>query len=303
MTGTTLRPPIVTVGPIAWLRQNLFSSWASSLVTLVIGAALIWLAQEIGQWAIGEARWSVVTNNVRLFLVGQYPGQQAWRLVLALTLFSALAGLSAGTFGRAARAMAITVSASQLLLAGLFLASPLGLVPVAAFTGNAVLVWIAFAAGTRHWVPRRALVIGWLVSLPLTFYLLAGFDGTPLPSVSSNAWGGLLLTLLIAIVGIVLSFPFGVLLALGRRSQLPVVRILSTGYIELVRGVPLVTILFMADIILLLFLRVYWIMDISRVYFFRESSVTVVTRRRMCPPTGIFSFNFYTYLLAERTRP
>lgn len=261
MTGETLRPPVVTIGPIAWLRQNLFSSIGSSLVTLLIGAALVWLASQIGQWAISEARWSVVTNNVRLFLVGQYPGQQAWRLVLALTIFSGLAGLSAGTFGRAARTMAVTVSASQLLLAALFLVSPLGPVPLAAFTGNAMLVWIAFAVGSRRLVARRALVIGWLLSLPLTFYLLAGFDGTPLPSVSSNAWGGLLLTLLIAVVGIVLSFPFGVLLALGRRSQLPVVRILSTGYIELVRGVPLVTILFMADIILPLFLPGEWRLD------------------------------------------
>ncbi|MEO8246172.1 MAG: amino acid ABC transporter permease [Chloroflexota bacterium] len=261
MTGETLRPPVVTIGPIAWLRQNLFSSWGSSVLTVVIGAGLLWLALGIGQWAIGEARWSVVTNNVRLFLVGQYPGQQAWRLVVALTIFSALAGVSAGTFGRAARTMAITVSASQLLLAALFLASPLGLVPVIAFGGNAALVWIAFAIGTRRPIARRALVAGWLLSLPLSFYLLAGFDGTPLPSVSSNAWGGLLLTMLIAVVGIVLSFPFGVLLALGRRSQLPVVRILSTGYIELVRGVPLVTILFMADIILPLFLPGEWRLD------------------------------------------
>jgi general L-amino acid transport system permease protein len=99
------------------------------------------------------------------------------------------------------------------------------------------------------------------VSLPLSFLLLAGFAGTPLSSVSSNAWGGLLLTVLIATVGIVLAFPLGVVLALGRRSELPVVRILSTGYIELIRGVPLVTILFMADIILPLFLPGEWRLD------------------------------------------
>ncbi len=74
-------------------------------------------------------------------------------------------------------------------------------------------------------------------------------------------WGGLLLTVLLAVVGIVLSFPLGVILALGRRSELPVLRILSTGYIELIRGVPLVTILFMADIILPLFLPGEWRLD------------------------------------------
>jgi len=72
--------------------------------------------------------------------------------------------------------------------------------------------------------------------------------------VSTNEWGGLLLTFVLAIVGIALSFPFGVLLALGRRSDLPAIRLLSTAYIEIVRGVPLVTILFMASIMLPLFL-------------------------------------------------
>ena len=108
--------------------------------------------------------------------------------------------------------------------------------------------------GLRGFVPRRALRIGWLVSLPVIFVLLNGFPGTPLASVSSNLWGGLLLTVLLATVGILLSFPLGVLLALGRRSTLPVVRILSTAYIEVIRGVPLVTILFMADILLPFFL-------------------------------------------------
>jgi general L-amino acid transport system permease protein len=122
-------------------------------------------------------------------------------------------------------------------------------------------VWVAFAGGVRGFVPRRALLAAWLVSLPVSFLLIGGFGATPLASVSSNLWGGLLLTMLVATVGILLSFPIGVLLALGRRSRLPAVRILSTGYIEIIRGVPLVTILFMADIILPLFLPAEWRLD------------------------------------------
>jgi general L-amino acid transport system permease protein len=261
MTAEALPPPRTVVGPIAWLRTNLFSSVANSVVTLVIGAMVAWLALEIGRWAVTEARWSVVTNNLRLFLVGQYPADQAWRVLLALTLLSVLTGLSAGVYGRATRAMAITFSAIQLILAALMLASPLGLVPAGVMALNAVLTWVAFFIALRGLMGRRALLVGWLVSLPLSFLLISGFAGTPLPSVSSNLWGGLLLTVLIAVVGILLSFPFGVVLALGRRSQLPVVRILSTGYIELIRGVPLVTILFMADIILPLFLPGEWRLD------------------------------------------
>jgi general L-amino acid transport system permease protein len=75
-----------------------------------------------------------------------------------------------------------------------------------------------------------------------------------MPTVSTTLWGGLLLTFMLAIVGIALSFPFGVLLALGRRSTMPAVRVLSTAYIEVVRGVPLVTILFLGAIMLPLFL-------------------------------------------------
>lgn len=260
-TAETLPPPLTVVGPIAWLRQNLFSSWLNSLVTLLVGGALLWLAVQIGQWAVTEARWSVITNNMRLFLIGQYPGDQAWRIWAALAVLSLLTGLSAGVFGRTTRAMAITLSAIQLMLAVLVLASPLGLVPAGALALNAAIIWAGAAIGLRGLVARRPLVIGWLASVPVTFLLISGFGETVLPSVSTNAWGGLLLTVLVATVGILLSFPLGVVLALGRRSQLPVIRILSTGYIELIRGVPLVTILFMADIILPLFLPGEWRLD------------------------------------------
>jgi general L-amino acid transport system permease protein len=119
---------------------------------------------------------------------------------------------------------------------------------------NAVVVWVAFMAARRRTPPSRLLGFSWLASIPITFVLLQGLRALPFPIVTSNLWGGLLLTFLLAIVGIVLSFPFGVLLALGRRSNLPAVRFLSTAYIELIRGVPLVTILFMAAVMLPLFL-------------------------------------------------
>jgi general L-amino acid transport system permease protein len=257
----TLPPPRSSVGPIAWLRANLFSGPISSLVTVLLAGLAVWLVVVIGQWALTEARWSVITVNLRLFLIGQYPADQAWRIWAALLVLSVLGGASAGVHGRATRALAITLSACQVLLALLVLTSPLGPVPAALLATNAALVWVAFVVALRGVVPRRPLTIAWLVSLPVTFFLIAGYGATVVPSVSSNLWGGLLLTVLIAVVGIVLSFPFGVILALGRRSRLPAVQILSTAYIELIRGVPLVTILFMADIILPLFLPSEWRLD------------------------------------------
>ena len=261
MTAETLPPPASSVGPIAWMRANLFSGPISAIVTIALVAGGAWLLLTIGQWAVTEARWSVVSNNLRLFLIGQYPADQAWRVVVNLAIVSVLGGLSAGVYGQATRALAITLSACQLILAVLILASPLGIVPAAAFALNAALVWMAFGVAVRIPIPRRALLLAWLASLPASFLLLNGFGEGPLPSIPTNLWGGLMLTILIAVVGILLSFPLGVLLALGRRSQLPAVRLLSTGYIELIRGVPLVTILFMADIILPLFLPSEWRLD------------------------------------------
>lgn len=261
MTAETLPPPSTAVGPVAWLRANLFSGPINSLITILLAIGMGWLVLTIGEWAVTEARWSVVSNNLRLFLIGQYPADQAWRIWLDLAIISVLGGLSAGVYGQATRALAVTLSACQLMLALLMLASPLGVVPAAALGLNAVLVWVALAVGLRGLVPRRLLLIGWLLSMPVSFLLISGFAGTPLESVSTNVWGGLLLTVLIAVVGILVSFPMGVLLALGRRSELPALRWLSTGYIEIIRGVPLVTILFLADIILPLFLPGEWRLD------------------------------------------
>jgi general L-amino acid transport system permease protein len=261
MTTQALPPPSGSIGAVAWLRKNLFSGPLSSLSTVMVGAALAWVALQVATWALTEARWSVVTDNMRIFFIGRYPVDQAWRIWLSLAVLSALCGASAGSFGRTARILAVTLSAVQLLIAVLIAVSPIGLLGTLAYGGNAGMVWVAYVIGFQGWVRRRMLTLAWLISLPLIFILIAGLTGTPLVSVGSNVWGGLLLTVLLAAVGIVLSFPFGVLLALGRRSRLPVVRILSTAYIELVRGVPLVTILFMADLLLPLFLPGEWRLD------------------------------------------
>jgi general L-amino acid transport system permease protein len=253
MTTETLAPPSTDLRPAAWLRKNLFSGVVSSVVTILIVAALAWLAVNIGQWAVTEARWEVVTRNLRLFLIGQYPADQAWRLWLSMLILSVLAGISAGIFGHTIRVLAVSVSAIQALLAAVMLVSTVGPLITIGMLANAALVWVGWVIGLRRLVPRRAVVIAWLISIPVIYMLISGF-ATQIPDVSTNLWGGLLLTMLLALVGILLSFPLGVLLALGRRSTLPAIRIVSTAYIEIIRGVPLVTILFMADVMLPFFL-------------------------------------------------
>jgi len=101
---------------------------------------------------------------------------------------------------------------------------------------------------------RRAVTIAWVVVLLLTLGLLKGVGETIIPSVPVAIWSGLMLTLTLGIIGIVASFPIGIGLALGRRSSLPVIKVFCTTYIEVIRGVPLITVLFMAMLMLPLFL-------------------------------------------------
>jgi general L-amino acid transport system permease protein len=95
MPAERLPPPTSTVGPLAWLRQNLFAGPLSSLVTLVFGALLLLIAVVAVNWVVNEARWGVITSNLRLFLIGLYPADEAWRPWLALGALSLVAGLTA----------------------------------------------------------------------------------------------------------------------------------------------------------------------------------------------------------------
>lgn len=154
------------------------------------------------------------------------------------------------------RSFAIALAA--ILAAGVFLPVPRVIDPLAfrlALLANPLLVFGGFVLGRRTGLSGRPVVLGWAVLFVLIPVLLRGTQGSELlPSVETSSWGGLLVTLILAVGGITLSFPIGVLLALGRRSTLPVLRLFCTGVIELVRGVPLVSILFMSSIILALFL-------------------------------------------------
>jgi general L-amino acid transport system permease protein len=120
---------------------------------------------------------------------------------------------------------------------------------------NPLLLIIGYRLGKLEFIKGSYVLVAWLVTLVLTPILLSGFENNQvIPQVSTTLWGGLLVTILLAVGGITLSFPIGVLLALGRRSSLPVVKLFCTLFIELIRGVPLVTILFMFSLILALFL-------------------------------------------------
>jgi general L-amino acid transport system permease protein len=247
-----LPPPFERYTLLGWLRRNLFSTWYNALLTVLCLALVALAGRSALEWALGQARWEVISANLRLFLVGQYPAAAAWRVWACVGLLAALIGLSYGVWGRGRRANALGVVGLPVVLALVFE----GETRIALLAAGAAG---ALGLGLGRW--RRArlarwAVFGWVIYFPLVIVLVSGFggEGSVLSLVPTNLWGGLLLTLLLSVVGIVFSFPLGVLLALGRQSELPAVRALSVTYIEVLRGVPLVTVLFMAQLMLPLFL-------------------------------------------------
>jgi len=252
------RAPRPSIGVGEWLRQNLFNSWWNSLLTVVLLFLIFQFVSGLVRWVVTADGWVAVASNVRLLMVGRYPPAEVWRPELVVALVALLLGLSGGVWRGIPLALATGFGAALGLLALISTALPAseaaGPLPAWLFLlGSAVLLGAGVAAGWR--VSQRLrwpLLIAWFLLYPVTVLILRG--GAGLSTVPTNLWGGLLLTLLLAVSGIVLSFPLGVLLALGRRSELPVVKWFCIAYIELIRGVPLVTVLFMASLMLPLFL-------------------------------------------------
>lgn len=214
-------PPRTQIGPIGWFRANLFSTWYNVAITLLILWFLSTVIPPMARWMIVDATWGTTPQAcARAREAAQAVGAgrgACWAVIPANFRLFMIGTYPVGQGHRIAAALALVV----------------GLGALTAF---------------RRF-RGKALVAGWVLSFPAVILLLRGFQGSAvLPLVETTRWGGLTLTFLLAIVGIVASFPLGVLLALGRRSSLPVVRLLSTVYIETVRGVPLVTILFMASV-------------------------------------------------------
>ncbi len=240
---------------LTWLRKNLFSTWYNSLLTVVCLVFLFWVVRGILTWATTQAQWAVIQVNLRLFLVGRFPQTLYWRIWIVLAIASTLGAITGGVFFSKQQFTNRGIALFPFIVGVLLIVLPLEL----DFTSRLWLFLIVFLVFAGFWVGRKFiklitpwLSLLWLLSFPIIVWLMGG--GFGLQPVSTNLWNGLLLTLLMAVVSIVLSFPIGVLLALGRTSNLPVVRWFSILYIEVVRGVPLIGILFLAQVMLPLFL-------------------------------------------------
>ena len=256
-----LPPPRPESGPVAWVRDNLFSNWYNTTLTIIFGIlGILGLWYGVG-WVFFDAEWQVIPTIGGRFLIGQYntegacPGQNCfWRPQAGLLMVTMLLGMAwpvAG--GGVAKRIAIIVTAVVALSAFL----PYGLDKMGwdvrlLMLANVPAMFIGLALGrytplgTVKWVSILG-VVAFLLTLVLMRGLPGGVPG--LQPVSVNNWGGLTLNLLLAVAGIVLSLPLGIALALGRRSHLPVLKMMCVVFIEVFRGVPLITLLFMSQVL------------------------------------------------------
>jgi len=202
---------------IAWLRRNLFSGPLDTALTLLTLALLAWILPVALNWLVFDAVW----GHAPVAACDAVRGQGAcWAVVWEKFRF-----MMFGTYPYDEQwrpAIVIVLLCALLVVSGI----------------------------KRFWNGWLAVI--WTVGIALTWWLMGG--GAGLQPVRSEQWGGLPVTLILAIFGIAFAFPLGVALALGRRSKLPIVRALSVVYIEVVRGVPLITVLFMASVMFALFM-------------------------------------------------
>ncbi|WP_299725728.1 amino acid ABC transporter permease [uncultured Endozoicomonas sp.] len=212
-------PPKMAVGTIAWLRGNLFTGPLGTAAILLIIYGLILTVPPLVQWLFLDATWF---------------------------------GASSEACDREGACWAFITARLDQFIYG-FYPSEEYWRPNLFFAQLAVLVgWLSIKS-----TPWKKWVLGYsLVIMPVVSWFLLYGDIFGLAKVDTHQWGGLMLTLLLALCGMIASLPFGVLLALGRRSDMPVIRSLCTAYIELWRGVPLITVLFMASVMLPLFMPV-----------------------------------------------
>ena len=274
-------PPVTETGVIKWLRENLFSGVLNTILTLVGLAVVVWLVQAALPWflhgvwnanSLSECRqiiaetwgegahgacWAVIRERWNQFLFGFYPSDLYWRPVLALVLF--FAAMAPILFAELPRKL-IWASALYPAVAYILLWGGSLWVPITVMAGFGA-GWLGLAAARRTGLPLLGPLLA--VLLPLLWWLfLAGpvaeaLDGiAPLwvEEVRSDKFGGFVLSLTIGIAAIVLSLPLGIVLALGRRSDMLLVHALSVGFIEFIRGVPLITLLFTASLLLNYFL-------------------------------------------------
>ncbi len=253
-------PPRTETGAIGWAYANLFNSRHNAALTVLVGAVTaigLWFCLK---WIIFDADWSVIATIGGRFIIGNYntdhacPGNNCfWRPQISLLMVTTLLGMGWGiAAGGTAKRVAIAATAIIILLAFLpYSLERMGWDVRLLLLANAPALALGWALG--RYTPLgsvRWIIIFTVAGFLIHLLLMRGIEGVPaLQPVAINQWGGLTLNLMLAAAGIGLSLPIGIALALGRRSRMPVVKLLCVAFIEVFRGVPLITLLFMSQVL------------------------------------------------------
>jgi general L-amino acid transport system permease protein len=256
MSGTTAR----------WLRHNLFRTKRDAVLTVVFGALAIWLLYKTLNFVFVTGRWTIIEVNLRLLMIGRYPDAHVLRIAVTVVVLAAWGGLLAGFLrGRQVRAGKLTPADSKLTFARAFdlverLWIPLAVVLLLLLLSGTAGPWITAGAALVAALAGRLIgplfgrlrlgAIASAVSLTVFLGIPLGMYYYLVTAVGFDGWGGFMLNLFLAVCSIILCYPLGVLLALGRRSGLPLIRIVCTTYIELIRGAPLFVLLLLANVAL-----------------------------------------------------
>ena len=226
--SSTRKPPLATTGLIGWVRLNLFSNWWNSLISIFTIYCLYQFIPWILDWTVFSADFvrnfqgEVVDDRIKCSrVIDPEIGGACWSIIY-VRFYQFI-------YGFYPREFVWRVNLSYFLL------------------------FIAIIPLLFNNIPFRKHLIKFTYIFPfIAFFLLSG--GLGFQEVPTNKWGGLLITLVLGCTGIALAYPFGIILALGRRSNLPIISMICTLFIEFIRGVPLITLLFFSIVMLPLFL-------------------------------------------------
>lgn len=226
-----LPPPVIETGAIGWLRANLFSSVLNFVLTVLSVALIVWIVPPLLNFMIFDATWTGSDREACLATAERPVVGACWAFIRERMGYF--------IYGFYPIAERWRVDVFFVLLA-------IG------------IVWLLAPRAKG----RSISAAYFFVVMPvLSYILLLGWPLIGLPQVTTTQWGGMLVTVVVSAVGIVFSLPLGIVLALGRRSQMPLVKLFSVIFIEFVRGVPLITVLFMASVMLPLFVPDQWSPD------------------------------------------
>ena len=216
-------PPLAMRGAVGWLRENLVSTKFNIILTILIALLLLWIVPDLVRFLFIDAVWTGADRDACREIVQNRPIGACWPFVWERWPYF--------VYGSYPLSERWRVDIFFVMLA----------------IGVIWMLWLN--------APRRDIgAIYFFIVLPVSaFILLTGWRLIGLMPVDTVLWGGIMVTIVVAWVGIVVSLPLGIVLALGRRSHMPAVRLFSVIFIEFVRGVPLVTVLFMASVMLPLF--------------------------------------------------